>query len=41
VDYLPKESSSTQAIEIIENEFSSPLPKRQVMINDVSLQQGA
>ncbi|MEL7570281.1 MAG: hypothetical protein AAGU14_06920 [Eubacteriaceae bacterium] len=32
VDYLPQEAQSTQAIEIIENEFSSPLPNARVMI---------
>jgi len=39
VDYLPQEAQSTQAIEIIENEFSSPLPNARVMINNISLTQ--
>ncbi len=39
VDYLPQEAQSTKAIDIIESEFSSPLPNARVMVNNVSLQQ--
>ncbi|NMC56558.1 MAG: RND family transporter, partial [Eubacteriaceae bacterium] len=39
VDYLPKEAQSTQAIDIIKNEYNADLPNARVMIKDISLQE--
>ncbi|RXJ00269.1 RND family transporter [Anaerobacillus alkaliphilus] len=37
VDYLPDEAQSTQALEIMEQEFTASVPNTRVMINDVSV----
>lgn len=37
VDYLPAEAPSTQAIEIMEQEFAGSLPDTRVLIHDVSI----
>ncbi|MCK9198695.1 MAG: MMPL family transporter [Bacilli bacterium] len=39
VDYLPKESQSTIALEIMQDEFDQDIPNARVMISDVDLQQ--
>lgn len=39
VDYLPDEAQSTQAIEIMENEFTASVTNTRVMVKDVSLQE--
>ncbi|WP_088034499.1 efflux RND transporter permease subunit [Evansella clarkii] len=38
-DYIPEESPSTVAIEVMEAEFDSKMPNLQVMITDVSVQE--
>jgi len=38
-DYLPKDANSTQAINIIENEFDDEMPNSRVMINNVTIHQ--
>ncbi|MBU9712310.1 efflux RND transporter permease subunit [Evansella tamaricis] len=38
-DYIPEDSPSTKAIEIMEEEFDSTLPNAQVMIREVSVQE--
>lgn len=37
-DYLPDEAESTQALELMEEEFSSGIPNARVMVGDVSIQ---
>ena len=37
VDYLPKNAQSTQALDIMDEEFSGALPNASVMVKDVSL----
>ena len=39
VDYLPEDAQSTQAMEIMKNEFTASVPNTRVMIQDVSLQE--
>ncbi|WNF38327.1 MMPL family transporter [Bacillaceae bacterium IKA-2] len=39
VDYLPDDSQSTTAMEIMEKEFEGAIPNTRVMINDVTLQE--
>ncbi|MBD8069571.1 efflux RND transporter permease subunit [Bacillus sp. PS06] len=39
VDYLPDDAQSTQAIEIMEQEFSGAVPNTRVMVTDVTLQE--
>lgn len=36
-DYLPKDSQSTKALRIMDEEFSQPVPNARVMINNISL----
>ncbi|HXK52209.1 MAG TPA: MMPL family transporter, partial [Caldisericia bacterium] len=37
LDYLPKKSPSTIAIQVIENEYEDVLPNARVMVNDVTI----
>ncbi len=37
MDYLPKDANSTKALELMEEEFSIPMPNLDVMVEDVSL----
>ncbi|WP_456276304.1 efflux RND transporter permease subunit [Bacillus sp. AK128] len=39
VDYLPDDAESTQALEVMEKEFTAAVPNTRVMIPDVSLQE--
>lgn len=39
VDYLPDDAQSTQALEIMENEFTATVPNTRVMVQDVTLQE--
>ncbi len=39
VDYLPKDSQSTQTIKVMQSEFGSELPNARVMLMDVTLNQ--
>ncbi len=39
VDYLPDEAQSTQALEIMEQEFTASVPNTRVMINNVSVRE--
>ena len=39
VDYLPDDVQSTQALEIMESEFTASVPDTRVMVTDVSLQE--
>lgn len=38
-DYLPDEAESTQALEVMEEEFSGGIPNARVMVEDVSIQE--
>lgn len=38
-DYLPDDAESTQALEVMEEEFSSGIPNARVMVGDVSIQE--
>lgn len=38
-DYLPKDSPSTKAMEVMEEEFDGSIPNAQVMMEDVTLQE--
>ena len=38
-DYLPKKSSSTQALDIMESEYSGGIPNARVMVQNVSVAQ--
>ncbi|ARK30862.1 efflux RND transporter permease subunit [Halalkalibacter krulwichiae] len=39
VDYLPDEAQSTQALEVMETEFTASIPNTRVMIHDISVQE--
>lgn len=39
VDYLPEEAQSTQALEIMEKEFTAAVPNTRIMLPDVTLQE--
>ncbi|WP_176483765.1 efflux RND transporter permease subunit [Bacillus sp. FJAT-45066] len=39
VDYLPDDVQSTQALEVMEAEFTAAVPNTRVMINDVTIQE--
>lgn len=39
VDYLPDDAQSTQALNVMENEFTASVPNTRVMIPDVTLQE--
>ncbi|UOE94704.1 MMPL family transporter [Alkalihalobacillus sp. LMS39] len=39
VDYLPDDAQSTQALEIMEEEFTASVPNTRVMLQDVSVQE--
>ena len=39
VDYLPDDVQSTQALEVMEQEFSAAVPNTRVMIHDVTIQE--
>ncbi|MBM7660223.1 putative RND superfamily exporter protein [Bacillus mesophilus] len=39
VDYLPDDAESTQALEVMEQEFTASVPNTRVMVMDVSLQE--
>ncbi|MFS0862289.1 efflux RND transporter permease subunit [Fredinandcohnia sp. 179-A 10B2 NHS] len=39
VDYLPDDAQSTQALDVMENEFKASVPNTRVMIPDVTLQE--
>ncbi|WP_212926351.1 RND family transporter [Oceanobacillus sp. J11TS1] len=38
-EYLPEEAESTQALEVMESEFSGGIPNARVMVEDVSIQE--
>ncbi len=39
IDYLPKEAQSTEALDILENEFSQGVPNTRVMLEDVTIEE--
>ncbi|MDR1082281.1 MAG: MMPL family transporter [Coriobacteriales bacterium] len=39
IDYLPASSQSTQALQLMDEEFDEPVPNLQVMVHDVTLTQ--
>lgn len=39
VDYLPEDAQSTQALEVMEREFTASVPNTRVMVPDVTLQE--
>jgi uncharacterized protein len=39
VDYLPEEAQSTQALEVMKNEFTASVPNTRVMVPNVTLQE--
>lgn len=39
VDYLPEDAQSTQALEVMENEFTAAVPNTRIMLPNVSLQE--
>jgi len=39
VDYLPASSQSTQALEVMGQEFNKPVPNTQIMVHDISIPQ--
>lgn len=40
VDYLPEEASSTEALEVMKEEFTGSVPNTSVMLYDVTIQEG-
>ena len=38
-DYLPDEAPSTQALEVMENEFTASVPNTRVMLEDITVQE--
>lgn len=39
VDYLPEDAQSTQALEVMENEFTASVPNTRVMVTNVTIQE--
>ncbi len=39
VDYLPDDAPSTEALEVMEEEFTATIPNTNVLIQDVSIQE--